>query len=377
MKKLLIINQSANYLTVDIAKAFSASGKYEEIAVMVGNPQAIQKVTDCGIRVESMCPYLRNSIKTRFKSWIKGAWQIVRKVKKQYVGFDLFLVSNPPTVAFSTHFIKNKYSILVYDVYPNGLSDGGFISKKNIIYRIWAKRNRSFFDKAEHVYTITEGMKVSISEYCPLNKIEVVELWGNSDLPMLNVKKEENVFIQENNLAGKFIIMYSGNIGKGHDLDALVDVADRLKEYEDIVFLFVGQGYLKPIIEKKANDYGLKNVVMLPYQDISVLPYSLSCSDLSVVSTNKKGGKVCIPSKTFDLIRLGKPILCVAEPDSDISQFVNRYKIGESFSSEQIAEMKNFILDMYNHPQKLQVYTEASLKTSNIYTSEMANMFTK
>lgn len=375
MKNLLIVNQSANYLMEDIARAFKNSGKYEKVVLMVGNPENVDSVKDIGIEVVGMYPYKRTSFKSRFKSWVIGAIQIVQKVRRNYKDYELFLVSNPPTIAFSTKFLNNKYSTLIYDVYPNGLSDGGFVKKSNIIYRIWSKRNRRFFAEAEHVYTITEGMKQTISEYCPTEKIEVVELWGDSSLPVLNIPKVENKFLIDNNLVGKFVVMYSGNIGKGHDLDVLVDVAERLKAYKDIVFLFVGQGYLKPIIEKKVADYGLSNVVMLPYQDKSILPYSLSCSDLAVVSTNKKGGKVCIPSKTFDLIRLGKPLLCIAEPDSDISQFVKNHIVGENFSREQVEDISRFILEVQKTPGLLEKYSVASVETSKKYTSDMAQKF--
>lgn len=375
MKKLLIVNQSANYLMEDIARAFKNSGKYEKVVLMVGNPDNIDRVRTHGIDVVGMYPYERNSFKSRFTSWVKGAMQIVREVRKNYKDYELFLVSNPPTIAFSVKYFKNKYSILIYDVYPNGLSDGGFVKKSNIIYRIWAKRNIKFLAEAEHVYTITEGMKETIGEYCHKEKIEVVELWGDSSLPILNVPKAENIFLIENGIVGKFIIMYSGNIGKGHDLDILIDVANELKKYKEILFLFVGQGYLKPVIEKKITEYGLRNVLMLPYQDKSILPYSLSCSDISVVSTNKQTGLVCIPSKTFDLIRLGKPVLCIAEPNSDISNFVKKHEIGQSFSRDQVDEMVNFILDMYKNPERLRKFREASSETAKSYTSELANRF--
>lgn len=377
MNQIVIFNQSSGYLTTDIANAFARSGKYDEVILVSGNKIDASLFLEKSVSVDKMPAYVKSNTRSRFMSWIKGAWSIVRMARGKYKNCELFLISNPPTIAFSTKFFNNKYSTLIYDVYPNGLSDGGFVKKNNIIYRIWAKRNKKFFAEAEHVYTITDGMKQTISDYCPIEKIEVVELWGDSNLPVLNVPKEENRFILENGLKGKFIVMYSGNIGKGHDLDVLVDVAEKLKVYEDIMFLFVGQGYLKPIIEKKTADYGLKNVIILPYQDRSMLPYSLSCSDLSVVSTNKKGGKVCIPSKTFDLVRLGKPILCIAELDSDIALFVNKHGIGRSFSCEQVDLISSFILEMHDNPDKLKTYIEASYETSKYYTSALADRFVK
>lgn len=377
MRKILITNQSAGYLTTEIANAFIRSGKYDEVVLAVGNEISPLLKLDERVIVEKMPKYDKTSISKRTMSWFQGAKWIVSKVKKKYKGFELFLISNPPTIAFATMFLKNRYSTLIYDVYPNGLVDGGFIKKNNLIYQLWARRNKKFFGNADHVFTITEGMKNTISDYCPIEKIEVVELWSNPNLPYLNVSQNDNKFILENGLLGKFIIMYSGNIGKGHDLDVLVDVAQKLQGYKNIVFLFVGDGYLKPIIEQKANEYGLNNVIMLPYQERSMLPYSLSCSDLAVVSTNKQSGKVCIPSKIFDLIKLGRPIFCIAEPDSDISQFVNKHKVGKSFSREQVDKMVDFILTMYENQDELVKFSKASLCASLHYTSDLAKKFIK
>lgn len=376
MNRILVItNQSSGYLTTNIANAFVSSQKYDQVVLMAGNEISPLLKLDPSVIVAKIPPYDKQSFKARALSWIKGTIKIIRLVRKNYHDAELFLISNPPTVAFVPLFLKNKYSTLVYDVYPNGLVDAGFISKKNIIFKIWATRNKKFFKNAQRVFTITKGMADSIASYCDRGKIEVVSLWSNPNLPVLNLKKEDNVFLRENNLIGKFVIMYSGNIGKGHDLDVLVDVANILKDFNDIVFLFVGEGYLKPIIKEKADNYKLTNVLLLPYQDRSVLPYSLSCPDLAVVSTNKQSGKVCIPSKTFDSMRLGRPILCIAEDDSDIANLVRMHNIGKSFSREQVQDISDFILDMYNHPEKLEEFKKSSLEAAKHYSSELAKKF--
>lgn len=375
MRKVVIVNQSSGYLTTEIANAFWDSGKYDSVVLMLGNDVSNGLRLDKSVSIVKIPPYNKRSFKTRLLSWLNGTFSVIKQVRRMYRDAELFLISNPPTVSFIPLFLRNKYSTLIYDVYPNGLVDGGFISKKNIIYKIWAARNKRFFKNAQRVFTITSGMADTIASYCDRDKIEVVSLWSNPNIPVLNLKKEDNIFLKEYNLVGKFIVMYSGNIGKGHDLDVLVDVANILREYKDIVFVFVGEGYLKPIIKGKAEKYELNNVLLMPYQDRAMLPYSLSCSDLAVVSTNKQSGKVCIPSKTFDLMRLGRPILCIAEDDSDIANLLRKHNIGKSFTREQTKEISAFILHVYNHPEELDEFSRSSFEAAKNYTSELAYKF--
>lgn len=377
MKKILIINQTCGYLTVEIANAFIRSGKYSHVVLASGNEISPLLKLDSLVRLERLPLYNKKSFITRTISWITATIRIVWLVWTKYRDYELFLISNPPTIAFAPLFFRNKYATLIYDIYPNGLVDSGLIKDSNPIYRLWMRRNRSFFDRATYVYTITQGMAETLSIYCPKEKIEVVELWSNPNLPILHLEKRDNPFVQQHHLEDKFIVMYSGNMGKGHDLDKLVDVANLLKNNSAIIFVLIGDGYLKPIICSKIENYQLNNVIVLPYQDRAMLPYSLSCPDIAVVSTNKKSGKVCIPSKTFDSMKLGRPIMSIAEYDSDIARLIKRYGIGENFSSEEIQAMAAFIVDLSEHPEKLARYSIASYEAAKKHTALLANKFIK
>lgn len=376
-KSVLLVNQSSGYLTTEIANAFVKSGHYEHVVLAAGNTISPLLNLDSSVRQERLPLYNKKSFITRAISWISATMRIVWLVWTKYRDYELFLISNPPTVAFAPLFFRNQYATLIYDIYPNGLVDSGLIKESNPIYRLWMRRNRSFFDRATYVYTITQGMAETLSKYCPKEKIEVVELWSNPNLPILHLDKRDNPFVQQHHLEDKFIVMYSGNMGKGHDLDKLVDVANLLKNNSAIKFVLIGDGYLKPIICSKIGNYQLNNVIVLPYQDRAMLPYSLSCPDIAVVSTNKKSGKVCIPSKTFDSMKLGRPIMSIAEHDSDIARLINKYNIGKNFSCEEIQEMAAFILDLAEHREKLLKYNAASFEAAKKHTSDLANKFIK
>lgn len=377
-KSLLIVNQAARSLTVEIANAFVRSGKYEKVVIATGIKIDPNYKLDDRVGLQKISKYNIKNTRTRLFSWIKATIKIILLCWFKYRKYELFLISNPPTTAFIHNFCKNRYSTLIFDVFPEGLRE--FAPQGSFINRFWSKNNIKFYKKADYVFTISEGLKETISQYCPKEKIEVISLWASPNLPVVKVPQQENPFIIQNkeSLMGKFIIMYSGNIGKAHSLDCFIDVAEKLKDYKDIVFLFVGEGYGKEDLISKVKKHDIETMfVFLPYQPVDMLPYSLSCSNLSIVSAIFKGKSSCLPSKIFNLIKLGKAVLCVAEDDVEISTMVRKHNIGANYSHTNIDGIKNFILDMYHNPEKIKEFEKNALACSSLYTNKLAENFVK
>ena len=229
--------------------------------------------------------------------------------------------------------------------------------------------NKRFFAKAEAVFCITEGMAKAMEKYVPREKITVVPLWANDRIERINVTKSDNLFLQQHNLTNRFIIQYSGNMGQGHALGTLVEAANLLREQKDICFLFIGEGWLKPYLQDMVKEYGLEDTCMfLPYQPEEMLPYSFSGSDIAVVSLHDVS--VSMPSKTFDIIRMGKPVLCVADPRSSLSKFVRENDFGKCFTKDQAKEIAKFISKAYTDSTFLMSFEENAKKCASIYTRE-------
>src|SRR6185503_146404 len=53
-------------------------------------------------------------------------------------------------------------------------------------------------------------------------------------------------------LEGKFVVAYSGNMGRVHAFDAVIDACVQLRGYTDIAFLFVGDGFQKEAVKESA-----------------------------------------------------------------------------------------------------------------------------
>ena len=151
-------------------------------------------------------------------------------------------------------------------------------------------------------------------------------------------------FRKKYNLEGKYVIMYSGNIGLYYDLEHLIKVMKQFRkgytlkgEYEkglktadgrEVVFAFVGAGSVKERLEQYAKRHHFENMVFIPYQDKEDLIYSLNAGDVHWC-VNAKGIKgVSCPSKAYGIMAAGKPILGVLEKDTEIRNIIEESDCG-------------------------------------------------
>jgi len=127
------------------------------------------------------------------------------------------------------------------------------------------------------------------------------------------------VFRERHGLKGKYVVMYSGNHSPVHPLDTLLEAAIRLKEDPRFCFVFVGGGSEFGRLREAAQGRGLANVNFLPYQPIESLAGSLSAADLQAVVLGNAMVGTIHPSKLYNILAVGSPVLYVGPERSHIS----------------------------------------------------------
>ncbi|MBP8959651.1 MAG: glycosyltransferase family 4 protein [Bacteroidales bacterium] len=365
MKGIVFVNQSASYITKDIINAFTE--EFENVVLLAGSISESGQNLAPGIKIHKIIKYNRKNQITRLLTWSVATLQILFIIKLRYRGYYLFITSNPPTSTFVLPFLRNKYFIQILDVYPDGLIAGGFIKQGSFFDKLWSKINSKYFNRAEIIFTITDGMADKVSKYVNRKKIAVIPQWSAFNKSE-KIEKQKNLFIKKYSLEDKFIIMYSGNIGLGHKIEGIIDVANLLKNEKDIIFVIIGDGWKKRIIEELVNKYNLDNCLILSYQPVEMFKHSLASADIGVVSIAGGGEKLCVPVKTYNLISFKIPLLCITEQQSELANLINKYKIGETFRYDQINDMAEYILTLKNN--KI-IYSEYTLRLN-----ECAEYFT-
>jgi hypothetical protein len=369
--KIVFINQSSGYLMVDIINEFENT--FNERVLITGSLFERETKLDESVKIKKIIPYNKRNLLFRALTWTVGLFQIYFTVLFKYRNAYLFFVTNPPLIVFIPLITKNKFSILIYDIYPDTLYRFGRLKETSWIVKLWDRANKIAFNKADNVFTISQSMKNLLARTTNPAKVKVVPIWAEEPHG-IHHEKGTNQFLVKYNLQNKFIVLYSGNLGLTHDIEPLIEVARECRN-PDIFFLIIGNGEKEEKIRKMIQGYNLSNCMWLPLQPIDMLPFTIGGSDLCVVSTGKGGGDLSIPSKAFTLLAVGKPILSIADQHAELSILTNNYAFGKAFSSGQVSEMCAFINQLYSSKETYDQFCLNAKRAAQNFTRANAQKF--
>lgn len=370
-RKLVVVNQSTGYLTIDIINSFV--NHFDSVELIYGEIREQDVPLDSKIRKTRVIKKSRVSHMRRFFAWLFSSIQIFLLLLFRYRRFEILYFSLPPFSYLGSFFLPNKFSLVMFDVYPDVLKALG-IKESHFVYRAWAYLNRRLFARAHRVYTIGEAMAGLMSQYVDRCRIHVIPLWsGLADVQPVN--KAENPFIVEHGLKGKFVVQYSGNIGGTHNIESLLEVATKMKAYKDVMFLIIGRGLKVPVVEAAIQEHGLTNCKLLPFQPDNVIRYSIASADISVILMEDNVADASIPSKVYNILAVGSCIMSISSPDSAVSKFVRKYDVGANFAKTQVNEMIAFICSAKDNPEQLGHFREKALMASREFTFKNADKY--
>lgn len=369
-KSIVFINQSSGYLMIDIINAHAPY--YDELVLLTGffNPRGTPLSPK--VKIKYLKSYKRSGNLVKFYSWFVFHLQSLFYIFFKYRKSKLYLVSNPPINIFTFAITKREYAYLIYDMYPQVLVKNNLISTSSRLYNYWIYLNKKMFDNAKHVFTLSDGMKENLKYISRPEKVKVVPVWTNTTF-FNDIPKAENIFLKTNHLEGKFIVGYSGNLGKTHPVEKIIEIAEYLKNTEDIQFLIIGDGEKKLMLEKIQAQKKLPNLKILDFQATKLFPHVLAAVDIGVVTLEINATDLSVPSKTFDLMSAGKPILSIASNDSELAAIIATNHIGQNFDENaSIEQMAAYILKLKSNLDLYGEISENSKRNSLKYTQENA-----
>jgi len=372
-KKIVFINQASGYLTIDIVNAFVS--QFDEIA-LISSPLRIQERNlDPKVKLVNTFKHSRKSNRSRIFKWVLSTFHIFFLLITRFRKYEIFYITIPPLAYWGSLFLPNKFSILIYDVYPDVLKVFG-VNRNNWIYLLWERVNRKLFDKANQIYTLSDDLAKKIKQYTTKNEIAIINNWSGFT-EILNIDKENNPFIEEHGLNDKFVVQYAGNISVTHDLDILLELAKILKDKHNVVFLIIGRGNYLNKLQEIANNEKLNNVIFLPFQPDNILKYSLSAANISIVAVGNEVSDISVPSKIYNLQSLSIPILGIAPLNSELNKHLIKYKNGECFSSNDLTGMSNFIIRLSADPLLEDRYRNNSARAAKDFSYLNAELYVK
>lgn len=240
------------------------------------------------------------------------------------------LVSTSPPMAPAAVILISKlrrtpFTFWVMDINPDQAIALGRVRPDAFSARLQEHLMRSALRNAGRVVPLDrfmcERLETKVGKDVLAPKTSVVPLWPLSDVEP--VSHEENPFRHEHGLDGKFVVMYSGNLGINAPPETLLPAMLHFKKHPEIVFVFIGGGTARPLLEAFVELHRLENVRLLPYQPLERLKYSLSAGDVHIVSLEEHSVGICHPSKVYGAMAVGRPILYIGPEQSHIADLLD------------------------------------------------------
>lgn len=248
---------------------------------------------------------------------------------------------------------SQQYVILVHDLWPELLAHTGMIKKGGLVYRIIDFLITLSLRHASGIIVLSNAMKKRVLHKAPgmEHEIYVIHNWADASRAFPVAKKNIRLF-DGLGINNKKIVMYSGNLGRYQPLEVMIDTANELKNRKDILFLFVGNGGKKTKIQNMAENLKLDNVKFLPFQPQERLSESLSMADVSLMGIYPENEGVIMPSKLYSLLAVGRPIVCVSDPESEVANILEQVGAGIQSSINDPKELAKNILAIVDDHEK-------------------------
>ncbi len=261
---------------------------------------------------------------------------------------DVLLVTTAPPFLPILGYLAYKifglpYVCLLYDLYPDIAVELNVVPRQHWSIRLWNALNRRVWQRAQQIIVLSPSMKDRVVAKCPevADKITVIHNWADPT-QIVPIAKHQNWFAKAFNLVDTFTVLYSGNMGRCHDMETILE-AIKLLQQEPIEFVFIGNGAKRQAFRTQALQLGLKNCQFLPYQHKQNLPYSLTACDLSLVSVSYGMEGLVAPSKLYAALATGRPLAVICEPHSYLRAMIAEAGCGEAFANGDAAGLADFI----------------------------------
>lgn len=251
----------------------------------------------------------------------------------------IFAMSQPPVLGGMLGVIgkRIKHAKLIYNIQdfnPEQIMAVGYFKNKALLNFVMALDKRNCIN-ADEVIVVGRDMKDTLKNRFALSKrkpkYSCINNWIDEKeiYPLPADNEGVQALRDEYGLNGRYVIMYSGNIGLYYDLKNIIKVIERFND-ENVAFLFAGDGSVLEELKEYVVKHEMKNVVFAPYQEKEKLIYSLNLGDVHFV-VNSKGIKgVSVPSKLYGVMAAGKPVLGILEKGTEARTIIEESGCGLS-----------------------------------------------
>ena len=294
--------------------------------------------------------------------------------QKKYAGF--IITTNPPFLGITTVLVKKifrkPFFLIVYDVYPDVAVKLGILKANSLITKLWSFITVSILKNAKAFAVIGRDMeRIVVSKAKNIQEKSVLIYNWSDGQHVKPGDAGENLFLQQHpELKDKQLFIYSGNMGRTHNMEDILAFAKECSGEKFFHFLIIGGGAKFKAMHEAANE--LSNITVLPYQPYELLPHLLSAATFCLVCLDKDFTGYSVPSKTYGIMAAGKPVIAFLAADSEIGLAVHETGCGFVISDNNMRPLKEKVWNALQTGEYMKMGERALKSFTEKYTLQIA-----
>lgn len=293
--------------------------------------------------------YLRRGLAT-----VLAPFQLWRGLRRHTAtDFDTVFIYSPPITLGMIGLLMRRRGasvvLNVQDIFPQNAIDLGIL-RNPLLITFFRWLEKLSYKHADIITAHSKGNLDLLKSTHPdlAGKFRVLHNW--IDICRFSAPQKKD-YRQLFSLNGKFVVLFAGVIGPAQGVHMLVEVADRVRDLDDLVFLVVGDGTEKQRAEDLARSRGLGNILFKPFISQDDYPDLLSSSEIGLICLSPDVKTPVVPGKVLGYMAASLPIAAFVNAESDVHQLVADAECGASCVSNDVTKMEHILRQFHANPE--------------------------
>jgi glycosyltransferase involved in cell wall biosynthesis len=271
--------------------------------------------------------------------------------------YDLILTgTNPPMSAIAASAYKTitgtPFAYMIHDLEPDRSVTLRMFSKTHPFVTFFRIGQRSWLKSATRVIALGDCMRDYVVQAynLPRSKVDVIHIGANENAIVPGDRNSN--FKKKNNIEG-FVALYTGNFGRYHNFNTILDAAKTLQnEKEEVQFVLVGAGNQKSHIVQRVTEEKISNVKIFDFVPAEEYSDLLATADVSLVTLEPGMETLCLPSKFYTILASARPVLAILSAKSDVAMITKEVNCGIQVDQGSQEKMVEAVRWLISHPDE-------------------------
>jgi len=345
------------------------------ITVIAGQPTMVAGSAPVPSLIEHRGITIKRTWSTRFRKtnplgklcnitsfFLSAMWEVLWRQS----GTQLLLLTNPPylpILGWLCHLLRRQtFGVILFDIMPEQAELLNFLKPGGSVARLWRFVNHLWYRRATYAVVLSrdmlEGALLNANlagtpdEAACRAKTSLIHVWSDDRL-ITSTPKQESKEAQRLGVTGRFVVQYSGNHGRFHDIETLLAIARTFGNDERFALQFIGEGQKKALVNAYVRAESPKAVYSSTYVPKELLADSLAMADLGVVAQMPGQERVCYPSKLLGVMAAGRGVLAICPSDCEMARMIREHDLGWVVANGDIEGGRRALLEAQADPERV------------------------